>query len=107
VPVRVSPTEEIRGEIDALFDGSRDLSEVIEDVARLGARLIIQVAVEAEVEVFLGRARYQRAADLSRCPGGQPERLLRVDEQDHGRAGDGGAAEVAWHDRGVRVDAVR
>jgi putative transposase len=64
-PVRVSPTEEIRGEIDALFDGSRDLSEVIEDVARLGARLIIQVVVEAEVEVFLGRARYQRAAD---CP---------------------------------------
>ena len=65
VSVRVSPTERIRGEIDALFDGSRDLSEVIEDVARLGARLIIQTAVEAEVEVFLGRARYQRAAE---CP---------------------------------------
>ncbi len=63
--VRVSPTERIRGQIDALFDGSRELSEVIEDVARLGARLIIQAAVEAEVEVFLGRARYQRAAE---CP---------------------------------------
>ena len=62
---RVSPTDRIRGEIDALFDGSRDLSEVIEDVARLGARLIIQTAVEAEVDVFLGRARYQRAAE---CP---------------------------------------
>ena len=62
---RVSPTDRIRGEIDALFDGSRDLSEIIEDVARLGARLIIQAAVEAEVDVFLGRARYQRAAD---CP---------------------------------------
>ena len=57
--------DRIRGEIDALFDGSRDLSEVIEDVARLGARLIIQTAVEAEVDVFLGRARYQRAAE---CP---------------------------------------
>src|SRR6202165_3608445 len=65
VSVRVSPTEKIRGEIDALFDGSRDLSEIIEDVARLGARLIIQTAVEAEVEVFLGRARYQRATE---CP---------------------------------------
>ena len=63
--VRVSPTEKIRGEIDALFDGSRELSEIIEDVARLGARLIIQTAVEAEVEVFLGRAHYQRAAE---CP---------------------------------------
>ena len=65
VPVRVSPTEKIRGEIDALFDGSRELSEVIEEVARLGARLIIQIAVEAEVEVFLGRARYERT---SQCP---------------------------------------
>jgi putative transposase len=61
---RVSPTDRIRGEIDLLFDGSRDLSEVIEDVARLGARLIIQTALEAEVDVFLGRARYQRAAGV-------------------------------------------
>ena len=64
VPNRVSPTDQIRAEIDALFDGSRDLGEVIEDVARLGARLIIQTAMEAEVEVFLGRARYQRAASV-------------------------------------------
>ncbi|MGI8665564.1 MAG: IS256 family transposase [Jatrophihabitans sp.] len=61
---RVSPTDRIRGEIDLLFDGSRELAEVIEDVARLGARLIIQTAVEAEVEVFLGRARYQRAVEV-------------------------------------------
>src|SRR5206468_2357885 len=64
VSVRVSPTEKIRAEIDALFDGERELGEVIEDVARLGARLIIQTALEAEVEVFLGRARYQRAAGV-------------------------------------------
>jgi putative transposase len=64
VSARVSPTDRIRGEIDALFDGSCELCEVIEDVARLGARLIIQTALEAEVEVFLGRARYQRAADV-------------------------------------------
>jgi transposase-like protein len=64
VSARVSPTVRIRGEIDALFDGQRELAEIIEDVARLGARLIIQTAVEAEVEVFLGRARYQRAADV-------------------------------------------
>ena len=63
--VRVSPSEKIRGQIDALFDGSQDLVEVLEEVARLGAQLIIQAAVEAEVSEFLGRARYQRAAD---CP---------------------------------------
>ena len=68
MPTRVSPIEKIRGEIDALFDGSRELSEIIEDVARLGARLIIQTAVEAEVDVFLGRARYQRTAG---CPDGR------------------------------------
>jgi putative transposase len=54
----VSPTERIRGEIDALFTGDRDLVEVLEEVARLGARLIIQTALEAEVTQFLGRARY-------------------------------------------------
>ncbi len=56
------PVQAIRAEIDALFTEGCDLVEVIEDVARLGARLIIQTAVEAEVDAFLGRARYQRAA---------------------------------------------
>jgi putative transposase len=70
VSVRVSPTERIRAEIDALFDGQRELGEVIEDVARLGARLIIQTALEAEVEVFLGRARYQRSAGLEGAAAG-------------------------------------
>ena len=104
---RVSPTDRIRAEIDALFDGSRELGEVIEDVARLGARLIIQTAVEAEVEVFLGRARYQRGRRRAGRPAGQPQRLLRGDDQDHGRAGHRGAAEAAGHHRGVRVAAVR
>ena len=57
---RVSPTHALRAEIDSLFTGDRDLVEVLEHVARLGARMIIQTAVEAEVEAFLGRARYQR-----------------------------------------------
>lgn len=64
MPTRVSPADRIRGELDALFGSGRDLAEVIEEVARLGARLLIQVAVEAEVEVFLGRARYQRRAEV-------------------------------------------
>lgn len=57
---RVSPTDRIRAEIDALFAGDRDLGEVVEDVARLGARLILQTALEAEVTEFLGRERYER-----------------------------------------------
>ncbi len=62
VSARISPTDKIRSGIDALFKGDHDLSEVLAQVARLGARLIIQTAVEAEVTEFLGRARYQRAA---------------------------------------------
>jgi putative transposase len=61
VTTRVSPTDRIRAEIDALFaDADRDLGEVVEDVARLGARLILQTALEAEVTEFLGRERYAR-----------------------------------------------
>src|SRR5919106_788081 len=60
MPARVSPTERIRGQIDALFAEDRDLGEVLEDVARLGARLILQTALEAEVTEFLGRDRYAR-----------------------------------------------
>jgi transposase-like protein len=59
------PVQAIRAEIDALFTEGRDLVEVIEDVARLGARLIIQTAVEAEIDAFLGRARYQRSAAVT------------------------------------------
>ncbi len=62
MPVRVSPTVRIREEIDALLSSGQDLSEVLEQVARLGTRLIIQTAVEAEVEEFLGRSRYERIA---------------------------------------------
>jgi hypothetical protein len=70
VSKRVSPTERIRAQIDALFDGSRGLVEIIEDVARLGAQLIIQTAVEAEVSEFLGRARYPARRRVPGCAAG-------------------------------------
>jgi putative transposase len=60
VPARVSPTERIRAQIDQLFTTDRDLGEVLEDVARLGARLLLQTALEVEVTEFLGRDRYAR-----------------------------------------------
>jgi transposase-like protein len=61
VTARVSPADRIRGEIDGLFaDPDLDLAETVEQVARLGARLILQTALEAEVTEFLGRPRYDR-----------------------------------------------
>jgi putative transposase len=62
VSVRVSPTDRIRGHIDELFAQDKQLPEILEDVARLGAQLLMQAALEAEVTEFLGRDRYQRAA---------------------------------------------
>jgi transposase-like protein len=62
VPVRVSPTDRVRHHIDELFAEGRPLPEILEDVARLGAQLLMQAALEAEVTEFLRRDRYQRAA---------------------------------------------
>jgi putative transposase len=62
VSPRVSPTERLRAGIDNVFASAADLSEAVEQVARLGARLLLQTAIEAEVTVFLGRDRYARAA---------------------------------------------
>jgi len=52
VSTRVSPLERIRAEIDELFGSDRDLVDVLEEVARLGVRLLMQTAVEAEVTEF-------------------------------------------------------
>jgi putative transposase len=62
VPVRVSPTDRIHRHIDDLFAADRPLPEILEEVARLGAQLLMQAALEAEVTEFLGRDRYARAA---------------------------------------------
>jgi len=59
---RVSPAERLRAEIDEVFAGGEDLSRAIERVAQLGAQLLLQSALEAEVSAFLGRDRYERAA---------------------------------------------
>jgi putative transposase len=63
VTPRVSPTEQLRAEIDHLFaesDEERQLGDTLEEVARLGARLLLQTALEAEVTEFLCRNRYGR-----------------------------------------------
>jgi transposase-like protein len=40
---------------------------MLEEVARLSVRLLLQTALEAEVEEFLGRARYQRRTEEHRA----------------------------------------
>jgi len=62
MPHRVSPADRVRGHIDELFAQDKTLPEILEEVARLGAQLLMQAALEAEITEFLGRDRYQRAA---------------------------------------------
>jgi putative transposase len=57
---RVTPSERLRAEVDRVFAGDADLATIIEQVAQLGARLLLQTALEAEVTEFLGRERYAR-----------------------------------------------
>ncbi len=59
---RLSPAQRLQAEIDGVFAGGEDLAGAIEEVARLGARLLLQTAIEAEVSAFLGPERYERAA---------------------------------------------
>jgi putative transposase len=63
VSKRVSPTERLRAEVDELFASGGDLAAILEEVARVSVRLMLQTALEAEVDAFLGRARYQRRGE--------------------------------------------
>jgi len=63
VAPRVSPTERLRAQIDQLFTSDQDLASVLEEVGRLTVRLFMQQAIEAEVDVFLGRRRYEKRTE--------------------------------------------
>jgi len=54
-----------------VFATGDDLATALEQVARLGAQLLLQAAVEAEVTGFLGRDRYARAASTEGAATGQ------------------------------------
>jgi hypothetical protein len=57
----VPPSAEIQAEIDKLLASrlAEDPQKMLSELARLGARLIIQRAVEDEFDQWLGRARYE------------------------------------------------
>ena len=58
---KIVPSERLRRELDEVLTGVAGHDDPVEVVARVGARLIIQQALEDEVTDFLGRERYQRA----------------------------------------------
>ena len=64
----VPPSAEIEAQIDRLLavGVGENPREALSELARLGARLIIQRAVEDEFDAWLGRARYERRPDHQR-----------------------------------------
>jgi hypothetical protein len=64
----VPPSAEIEARIDQLLavGVGENPRESLSELARLGARLIIQRAVEDEFDAWLGRARYERRPGAQR-----------------------------------------
>ncbi len=60
---KVAPSERFRAELDEALAGVGQDEDPVETVGRLGARLILQQALEDEVSEFLGRARYERSEE--------------------------------------------
>ena len=76
---KIVPSERLRRELDEVLAGVGEHDDPVEAVARLGARLIMQQALEDEVTEFLGRERYARADEAAAiyCNGYEP-RVVRT-----------------------------
>src|ERR687896_1154963 len=75
---RVVPSERFCVELDEALAGVGQEQDPVEVVGRLGARLILQQALEAEVSEFLGRARYERAEETVSHRNGYEPRKVRT-----------------------------
>lgn len=75
---KVAPSERFRSELDVVLAGVGGDEDPIETVGRLGARLILQQALEDEVTEFLGRRRYERAGETVSHRNGYEERTVKT-----------------------------
>lgn len=75
---RVAPSERFRAELDQALTGVDEQQDPVETIGRLGARLILQQALEDEVSEFLGRARYERADETVAHRNGYEPRTVRT-----------------------------
>jgi putative transposase len=75
---KVSPSERFRSELDGVLAAIGGEEDPIETVGRLGARLILQQALEDEVTEFLGRSRYERAEETVSHRNGYEPRTVKT-----------------------------
>ena len=59
---RIPPSSKLRQEVEEVFIGWETEGHPLDSFIKLGARYMLQVAVEQEVEDYLGRAHYHRGS---------------------------------------------
>jgi putative transposase len=59
---RIPPSSKLKQEVEEVFAGWETEGHPLDNFVKLGARYMLQVAVEQEVEDYLGRAHYRRGS---------------------------------------------
>ena len=77
---RIAPSVEIEAAIEAALTGGIAGPDQLSELGRLGAQLILQRAVEDELEAFLHRARYARNPDAAGSRNGHRPRRVQTAE---------------------------
>ena len=77
---RIAPSVQIEAAIEAVLTGGLADPDALSTLGRLGAQLILQRAVEDEVAIFLGRARYARTPDAAGSRNGHRPRRVQTAE---------------------------
>ena len=96
---KVAPSERFRSELDEVLAGVGEEHDPIETVGRLGARLILQQALEDEVTEFLGRRRYQRAEETVSHRNGHEPRTIKTTSGSMSWSARGSATRASWGSR--------
>jgi putative transposase len=78
---RIAPSARVEAQIaELLGDGLSADAEKIAELGRLGFRLVLQRAIDEEVEAFLGRARYERTPEAAGSRNGTRTRPIQTAE---------------------------
>jgi putative transposase len=80
VTTRIAPSAALEAAIEELLAEGLGDGERLAEIGRLGARLVLQRAVEEEVTAFLGRARYERTPEARGSRNGNRPRQVQTAE---------------------------
>jgi putative transposase len=80
VSTRIAPSAALEAAIEELLAEGLGDGERLAEIGRLGARLVLQRAVEEEVTAFLSRARYERTSEARGSRNGNRPRHVRTAE---------------------------